>query len=155
MPPPDPSADQARTKIEAALGQIGFCLPGTITIRQALCGKPRCACTADPPSLHGPYIQWTRTVKGKPSPGCPLRRRCLVAAWTHYDGAPGQPGRSVGRRAAPARHARRLRPLPRRNLPRLDISGELPARPWCGIVDDRQGRRERPTPCGVAGIWSC
>jgi hypothetical protein len=54
MPPPDPSAHQARTKIEAALGQIGFCLPGTVTIRQALCGKPRCACAADPPSLHGP-----------------------------------------------------------------------------------------------------
>ena len=65
MPPPDPSADQARAAIQAALGQIGFCLPGTITIRRARCGKPRCACAADPPSLHGPYIQWTRTVNGK------------------------------------------------------------------------------------------
>jgi hypothetical protein len=65
MPPPDPSADQARAAIEAALGHIGFCLPGTITIRHARCGKPRCACAADPPSLHGPYIQWTRTVNGK------------------------------------------------------------------------------------------
>jgi Family of unknown function (DUF6788) len=33
--------------------------------RHARCGKPRCACAADPPSLHGPYIQWTRTVHGK------------------------------------------------------------------------------------------
>ena len=41
------------------------CLPGTITIRRARCGKPRCACAADPPALHGPYIQWTRTVNGK------------------------------------------------------------------------------------------
>ena len=65
MPPPDPSADQARAAIQAALGQIGFTLPGTITIRRARCGKPRCACAADPPSLHGPYIQWTRTVNGK------------------------------------------------------------------------------------------
>ena len=65
MPPPDPSADQARAAIQAALGQIGFCLPGTIAIRHTRCGKPRCACTADPPALHGPYIQWTRTVKGK------------------------------------------------------------------------------------------
>ena len=65
MPPPDPSADQARAAIQAALGQIGFTLPGTITIRRARCGKPRCACAADPPSLHGPYIQWTRTVHGK------------------------------------------------------------------------------------------
>ena len=63
--PPDPSADQARAAIQAALGQIGFCLPGSITIRHARCGKPRCACAADPPSLHGPYIQWTRTVSGK------------------------------------------------------------------------------------------
>ena len=59
------SAAQARAAIEAALGQIGFCLPGTITIRRARCGKPRCACAADPPALHGPYIQWTRTVSGK------------------------------------------------------------------------------------------
>jgi hypothetical protein len=65
MPPPDPSADQARAAIETALGQIGFCLPGTITIRHARCGKPRCACAAGPPSLHGPHIQWTRTVHGK------------------------------------------------------------------------------------------
>ena len=65
MPPPDPSADQARAAIQAALGQIGFTLPGTITIRHARCGKPRCACAAAPPSLHGPYIQWTRTVNGK------------------------------------------------------------------------------------------
>ena len=29
------------------------------------CGKPGCACRNDPPTLHGPYIQWTRTVGGK------------------------------------------------------------------------------------------
>ena len=28
-------------------------------------GKPGCACKHDPPTLHGPYIQWTRTVDGK------------------------------------------------------------------------------------------
>jgi hypothetical protein len=66
MPAPDDrSADQARAAILAALGQIGFCLPGSIVIRRTRCGKPRCACKADPPALHGPYIQWTRTVKGK------------------------------------------------------------------------------------------
>ena len=66
MPAPEGrSADQARAAIAAALGQTGFTLPGTITIRRTRCGKPRCACAADPPSLHGPYIQWTRTVKGK------------------------------------------------------------------------------------------
>jgi hypothetical protein len=61
----DRSAAQARAAIEAALGQIGFCLPGSIVIRRTRCGKPRCACKADPPALHGPYIQWTRTVNGK------------------------------------------------------------------------------------------
>jgi hypothetical protein len=61
----DRSADQARAQIAAALGQIGFALPGSITIRRTRCGKPRCACKADPPALHGPYIQWTRTVHGK------------------------------------------------------------------------------------------
>ena len=67
MPAPDDGrgAAQARAAIEAALGQIGFCLPGSITIARTRCGKPRCACKADPPALHGPYIQWTRTVHGK------------------------------------------------------------------------------------------
>jgi len=61
----DHSADQARAQIQAALGQIGHALPGSITIRRTRCGKPHCACKADPPALHGPYIQWTRTVNGK------------------------------------------------------------------------------------------
>jgi hypothetical protein len=67
MPAPDHGrgAARARAAIDAALGQIGFCLPGTITIRRARCGKPRCACAAGPPALHGPCIQWTRTVNGK------------------------------------------------------------------------------------------
>ena len=66
MPAPDDrSADQAMAAIQAALGQAGFCLPGSIVIRRTRCGKPRCACKAGPPALHGPYIQWTRTVKGK------------------------------------------------------------------------------------------
>jgi hypothetical protein len=61
----DSGAGQARAVIEAALSQIGFALPGSIVIRRTRCGKPRCACKADPPALHGPYIQWTRTVNGK------------------------------------------------------------------------------------------
>jgi len=66
MPAPEePGARQARTAIQAALGQIGYALPGSITIRRTRCGKPRCACHADPAALHGPYIQWTRTVNGK------------------------------------------------------------------------------------------
>jgi hypothetical protein len=63
--PPERGAEQARAVIEAALSQIGFALPGSIVIRRTRCGKPGCACKADPPALHGPYIQWTRTVNGK------------------------------------------------------------------------------------------
>ena len=47
--PPERGAEQARAVIEAALSQIGFALPGSIVIRRTRCGKPRCACKADPP----------------------------------------------------------------------------------------------------------
>ena len=77
----DRSADQARAAIQAALGQIGFCLPGSITIGRTRCGKPRCACKADPPVLHGPYIQWTRTVNGKT-----VTRRLTQAQYDTYAG---------------------------------------------------------------------
>jgi len=47
------------------LGQIDGVLPGSVVVRHMPCGKPGCACKAEPPELHGPYIQWTRTVDGK------------------------------------------------------------------------------------------
>jgi hypothetical protein len=61
----DTGAGQALAVIQAALAQISFALPGSIVTRHTRCGKPGCACKADPPVLHGPYIQWTRTVNGK------------------------------------------------------------------------------------------
>jgi hypothetical protein len=54
-----------RTALAAALADLDGVLPGSVVIRQMRCGKRRCACKADPPVLHGPYIQWTRTVQGK------------------------------------------------------------------------------------------
>jgi Family of unknown function (DUF6788) len=75
----DRGLDQAKAAIEAALGQIGFCLPGSISICRTRCGKPRCACKADPPALHGPYIQWTRTVGGKT-----VTRRLTQAQYDTY-----------------------------------------------------------------------
>jgi hypothetical protein len=62
-----PPARHRRTqqRIAQALGEVGFALPGTITQRMMRCGKQTCRCKADPPQLHGPYIQWTRTVDGK------------------------------------------------------------------------------------------
>jgi len=75
----DRSAARSRAAIQAALGQIGFALPGSVVIRRTRCGKPRCACKADPPSLHGPYIQWTRTVAGKT-----VTRRLTQAQYDAY-----------------------------------------------------------------------
>jgi len=54
-----------RRALATELGQIDGVLPGTVIRRSMRCGKPGCACKADPPALHGPYIQWTRTVDGK------------------------------------------------------------------------------------------
>lgn len=64
---PEPERPWAATRraLADALGQIDGLLPGSVVVRQMRCGKAACACKADPPTLHGPYIQWTRTVDGK------------------------------------------------------------------------------------------
>ncbi len=54
-----------RKAIAAALGEIDGLLPGTVILRHMRCGKAGCKCKADPPTLHGPYIQWTRTAQNK------------------------------------------------------------------------------------------
>lgn len=70
-PPPQrpvaPTAAQRRAqrRLAAQLGELGFVLPGTVATRTARCGKRNCRCHADPPALHGPYIQWTRKVDNK------------------------------------------------------------------------------------------
>jgi hypothetical protein len=62
-----PTADERRRQAEiaAALAQLGFCLPGTLTERRTRCSSPGCHCRATPPVLHGPYYSWTRKVAGK------------------------------------------------------------------------------------------
>jgi hypothetical protein len=55
--------EQAR--IARALGEMGFALPGSLTERRFTCTHAGCHCHADPPVLHGPYIQWSRKVAGK------------------------------------------------------------------------------------------
>ena len=62
---PTAAQRRAQTKIARALAGLGLCLPGSVAIRSYRCGKPNCACHAEPPRLHGPYIQWTRQVGGK------------------------------------------------------------------------------------------
>ena len=64
--PSNPSAPERRlAELHAQLAAIDYALPGTINIATNRCGKPNCACHADPPRLHGPYITWTRKVNGK------------------------------------------------------------------------------------------
>jgi hypothetical protein len=65
MPPsPKPTARRLQ-QLQAQLADVGYALPGTVNIAMNRCGKPTCACHADPPKLHGPYITWTRKVSGK------------------------------------------------------------------------------------------
>jgi hypothetical protein len=59
------SPEQSLRELRAELAEIDFVLPGTINVAMNRCGKPSCACHADPPKLHGPYVTWTRKVSGK------------------------------------------------------------------------------------------
>ena len=52
-------------QLKAALGEIGIVLRGSVTERYMPCGRAGCRCLATPPSLHGPYFQWTTKVEGK------------------------------------------------------------------------------------------
>ena len=64
----DPAQRQEARQIATELAQIartGQVLPGSITQRHTRCGRPGCACQADPPRRHGPYWHWTRKVKNK------------------------------------------------------------------------------------------
>lgn len=47
------------------LADIGYIASGSVAPRFNRCGKPNCACHADPPRLHGPYWHWTAKVNGK------------------------------------------------------------------------------------------
>ena len=59
--PPDPPGAPATAELTA----LDHALPGTLSRRYLRCGKANCRCKADPPTLHGPYLHWTRTVAGK------------------------------------------------------------------------------------------
>lgn len=65
MPPPPPPSERRRRELLDQIAQLGHVLPGSVNVVLNRCGKPRCACHADPPKLHGPYITWTRKIAGK------------------------------------------------------------------------------------------
>jgi hypothetical protein len=75
----DVHARRDQKAIATALGQIGFALPGTVSMRSYRYGKLNCACHGDPPRLHGPSIQWTRKINGKT-----VNRRLTQAQWEDY-----------------------------------------------------------------------
>ncbi len=57
--------EATRRGLANQLAEIDGLLPGSVVVRRMRCGKPTCACRDEPPRLHGPYIQWTRTLDGK------------------------------------------------------------------------------------------
>jgi hypothetical protein len=59
------SQQAAQRRLASALGEIGFALPGSLTVRAYRCGKENCRCRGEPPQLHGPYAFWTRKIDGK------------------------------------------------------------------------------------------
>jgi hypothetical protein len=61
----DRSSAAKQRRIAAGLGETGFALPGSLTVRAYRCGKAKCRCRAEPPQLHGPYAFWTRKIDGK------------------------------------------------------------------------------------------
>jgi hypothetical protein len=51
--------------LAAQLAAIGYIASGSLAQRYTRCGKPSCACHADPTRRHGPYWHWTSKVDGK------------------------------------------------------------------------------------------
>jgi hypothetical protein len=62
---PDTPDELRRDAIAAELATLGFCLPGTLTVRRTRCSSAGCRCRGEPPALHGPYYSWTRKIAGK------------------------------------------------------------------------------------------
>jgi hypothetical protein len=60
-----PAQRAAQRRIAGHIAALGFSLPGSVMGRYTTCGTPSCHCRADPPTLHGPYLTWTRKVAGR------------------------------------------------------------------------------------------
>jgi len=54
-----------RIRRELAALVVEGSLPGSLVVRSLRCGRRNCACHADPPQLHGPYVQWSYSYRGK------------------------------------------------------------------------------------------
>lgn len=58
-------ARRALKALRDFLGTDPRVLPGSLVEREMRCGKANCRCHAEPPQLHGPYLQWSYTVANK------------------------------------------------------------------------------------------
>jgi hypothetical protein len=68
------------------LAGIGYIAQGSLAPRFTRCGKPTCACRADPPKLHGPYWHWSTKVNGKTvNRRLNAREAELYAGWIEND----------------------------------------------------------------------
>lgn len=64
----DQLSPRLRERLErcrAELADLDLVLRGTVAPYYTTCGKKGCRCLADPPTLHGPYYQWTSKIDGK------------------------------------------------------------------------------------------
>ena len=52
-------------ELAGKFADIGYIAAGSVAARYSRCGKPNCACHADPAKLHGPYWHWTAKIDGK------------------------------------------------------------------------------------------
>jgi hypothetical protein len=58
-PPACRRAARLRT-IQRRIAQLQYICSGTVSHQARQCGKPTCACAADPAAWHGPYYVWSR-----------------------------------------------------------------------------------------------
>ena len=65
--------------LQDQIRKLGFVAPGTVIERYTVCGAPGCRCHGDPPTRHGPYLQYTRKLDGKT-----LTRRLTTEQAEHY-----------------------------------------------------------------------
>jgi hypothetical protein len=57
--------ERRHRELAAQIAEIGIVAAGSVTRRFTRCTSVGCRCNADPPTLHGPYWQWTAKVNGK------------------------------------------------------------------------------------------
>jgi hypothetical protein len=79
-------AQRRYRQLARTLADIGLVQGGSLVRRYTRCANPNCRCRADPPSLHGPYWQWSAKVDGKTvTRRLSEREAALYAEWIAND----------------------------------------------------------------------